>query len=137
VRRLNAPLYLKWLVYNIERGLIEDKSTSDLYNDYCAWITKNREGSSEGITQTAFSLMLTNATEIQLDGEDANVDGGYKTRAKSGMIFKWNVEGLVGGLKKLLLLRDEFVYKTEAELDEIDASRMEEVLKAHLDSVNK
>jgi len=118
VRRLNAPLYLKWLVYNVERGKVEDKSTSDLYADYSAWITKNREGSSEGITQTAFSLLLTNATEIQIDGEDANVIGGDRRRTKAGMVFQWNIDGVVNGLKKLLLLKDDFVYKTQEQLEQ-------------------
>jgi len=117
VRLLNAPLYHKWLVYNVKRGYVEDKSTSDLYADYCAWITKNREGSSEGITQTAFSLLLTNATEIQIDGEDANINGGDRLRRKTGMIFQWNIDGLVAGLKKLLLLKDDFVYKTQEQLE--------------------
>jgi hypothetical protein len=117
VRLLNAPLYHKWLVSTIKRGMVEDKSTSDLYKDYCHWVTENREGSSEGITQTAFSLLLTNATEIQIAGESANVEGGDRLRTKSGMVFKWNIDGLVNGLKKLLLLKDGFVYKTAKELD--------------------
>jgi hypothetical protein len=118
IRLLNAPLYLKWLIYNTKRGLIQDKSTSDLYKEYCLWISTNREGSTEGITQTAFSLLLTNATEIQIDGESANINGGDRLRNRSGMIFKWNIEGLIEGLKKLLLLNNDFIYKTHEQLED-------------------
>ena len=65
------------------------------------------------ITQTAFGLMLTNSKECGDYNITENTGDKIKTTTKttSVMIMKWNIEGLIRGLKEIHLLDEEFKYE--------------------------
>jgi hypothetical protein len=90
---------------------LKDDSTSALYKSFIKWVEKNREGKVEtAITQTAFGLMLTNSKEC---GEDYSIteNTGNKEHTRNGNIMKWNVGGLIKGLKDIHLLDEDFEYE--------------------------
>ena len=121
IRLLNAPLYLKWLVYELKNHTLQDDFTSDLYKRFIAVIEDTKERSDMNvITQTAFGLLLGNAKECQR--QDANndkntftsykvEDQGTKGKRNGNIYMRWNMDALVEGLKKLHLLESDFVYE--------------------------
>ena len=110
IRILNAPLYHKWLVSCLKKGELKDDSTSNLYKSFIKWVERNREGKVESaITQTAFGLMLTNSKECGDYNISKNI--GNKEHTRDGNIMKWNVEGLIQGLKEIHLLDENFEYE--------------------------
>jgi hypothetical protein len=120
VRRLNAPLYHKWIISLLRTGKLENAFTSDLYKFFVKWVETNRERSADGIiTQTAFGRLLTDASceddpSYTLEGQGVK---GYKGGGFAYMT--WDIPAVVGGLKKLHLIEAEFEYKPEEELGNI------------------
>lgn len=109
IRMMNAPIYLKWLLYKIKNGTLVDEFTSKLYTEFTLWINDNKEKSGENvITQTAFGLLLKNAKSAQSDYDLENV--GDKIRYTNGMLMKWNIPEVIKSLIKLHLLDSDFVY---------------------------
>jgi hypothetical protein len=114
VRRLNAPLYHKWIISLLRSGKLENAFTSDLYKFFLKWVETNRERSSDGgITQTAFGRLLTDASceddpSYTLDSQGVK---GFKSGGFAYMT--WDISAVVLGLKKLHLLEQEFEYTPE------------------------
>jgi hypothetical protein len=91
----------------LKKGELKDDSTSNLYKSFIKWVERNREGKVESaITQTAFGLMLTNSKECGDYNISKNI--GNKEHTRDGNIMKWNVEGLIQGLKEIHLLDEDF-----------------------------
>ena len=114
VRILNAPLYLKWIVSEVKRGILENDTVRELYVRFKSWVKENREGSEDNmITETAFGLLLNKSTEAGVQGEDVSDyllgDTGVKVK-NSKMVYKWNIDNVIVGLKKLYLLEQDFQY---------------------------
>ena len=127
IRLLNAPLYHKWLVSCLKKGELKDDSTSNLYKSFIKWVERNREGKVESaITQTAFGIMLTNSKECN----DYTIleETGNKHKSNGVMVFKWNIEGLVKGLKEIHLLDEDFEYELTLQTGDchIDTETLEE-----------
>jgi hypothetical protein len=119
IRRFNAPLYLKWLVYELKRGCLLGGSVGSMYQQFTKWVRDKKEGSEEGLlSETKFGLLLNNAKEIEPDFDLSGLDIGDKRKCNTGMKFKWNIEALVSGLVKLHLLDDGFVYYPYTSNDE-------------------
>ena len=113
VRLLNAPLYHKWLVSCLKTGTLKDGSTTELYKTFIKWVENNREGKLDGaITQTAFGLLLSNSKECNKDCDYTITENiGDKHKSHGIMVYHWNIEGLITGLKSIHLLDDNFVYE--------------------------
>jgi hypothetical protein len=117
MKKLNAPLIVKWIISMIRNGTIQNKVVSELHKDFSNWLKENKEGGEDKAgTLTAFGL--------QLNGdENANADyaideQGLKKKNGKGLIeYKWNKQGIVDGLKKLLLIDNEFVYESAEDRD--------------------
>jgi len=86
-----------------------------LYNDYKEWVKESREKSEDIIlTLTAFGLILNKSKEA--NSEYGIEEIGSKHKSTNGNIFyRWNIDGVVSGLKKLGLLEEEFIYKKQDE----------------------
>jgi hypothetical protein len=111
VRRLNAPLYHKWIISLLRTGKIENGYTTDLYKQYSKWIDANRERTTDGvITQTAFGRLLTDAS-AEVDNSYRLGSVGTKGYKNHGyMYLTWDIPSVVKGLKNLHLLEEEFEY---------------------------
>jgi hypothetical protein len=117
----NAPAHLKWIISKVKEGTLQDKSTSELYDEFAQWVHETREGKEDRmISQTMFSNLLFNSKEANEDCEDEKKndykiagDAGDKSKSHGIMLMKWNTEGLVASLKKLSLLREDFVYSAK------------------------
>ena len=114
---LNAPLHIKWITDKVKKGELENNFINDLYADFTAWVKKTREGKEETMmTMTAFGLLLNNNIDkSKLFETDCVYDSfqfeGEKKRSNKGMYMKWNVNGVVEGLKKLDMLDEDFKYE--------------------------
>ena len=115
MKKLNAPLYLKWIVSVVRNGLLKNAPMGDLHQDYMNWLKENKEGGEDkGMTLTAFGLLLNNDRDAN---DEYNVEntGEKKKNAKGLIEYRFNVSGVVEGLKKLSLIEDDFVYESEAD----------------------
>jgi hypothetical protein len=110
MRKLNAPSYLKWIISEVEDGVLEDGYVGDLFNRYRNWVKEWKEGKDDScITLTAFGMKLNASAEAN---QDYYMEGqGEKSRLTKGMSFRWNKAGVISGLKKLSLISQDFVYK--------------------------
>jgi hypothetical protein len=130
IRRLNAPLYLKWLVYELRHGTLEGGSVSSMYQRFSKWAKDKKEGSEDGmLSQTKFGLLLNNAKKIEPEFDLSGVDIGEKMKSSGIMNFRWNTDTLISGLVKLHLLDDGFVYYPFEEKEEIEVYKPENILK--------
>lgn len=122
VRILNAPIYLKWIMSEVKRGILRDDSVRNLYARFREWVRSNKEGSEDTIiSETAFGLLLNKSNDVGCERGDDYVLGNTGCKIKSSvMVYKWNVEGVVSGLKKLYLLDETFTYK-EVMCDDYDS----------------
>jgi len=127
IRILNAPTYLKWIVYNVKAGTLKDMSVRSLYESFRDWIKENKEGKEDGImTETAFGILLNKSKDAgSNEPEPCSLlmsavlhNQGEKRRTKTSMNYKWNIDGVVYGLKKLLLLEPDFVYEKAEKIEE-------------------
>ena len=119
VRILNAPLYLKWIVSEVKRGVLEDDSVRELYLRFKNWVRQNKEGNEDNmITETAFGLLLNKSTEAGT--EDYQLEYAGDKIKSSKIIYKWNKDSVVAGLKKLFLLDEDFNYTNCPDVVEID-----------------
>jgi hypothetical protein len=126
VRILNAPLYLKWIVSEVKQGILKNDSVRELYLRFKSWVKTNKEGNEDNlITETAFGLILNKSKEA---GQQEGVcyllqNAGEKSKSNGIMKYKWNIENVVAGLKKLFLLDNHFKYQeiSEEECEKTDA----------------
>jgi hypothetical protein len=102
---LNSGPLIRWIVYLLIHGKVENMTTSNLYNLYIDWTQRNREGSEKAMSLTAFGSQLTNDKDI------GALEAGEKEKTRVGMFWTWNVEKMVSNLKKLRYLPDTFIYK--------------------------
>lgn len=125
VRILNAPIYLKWIVSVVKNGNLQNGTIRELYAQFKRWIKENREGSEETIiSETAFGLLLKKSKEAGLEEEEL-LNSGIRVKTKGGMIFTWNIDNVVIGLKKLFLLEPDFIY-TAIDIPDTDDTDTEE-----------
>ncbi len=120
IRRLNAPLHLKWILSMVKEKKLENSSMSELYKKFCEWCKKNHESKDEQIMSlTAFGLLINNnivnpCTEGTNINENANSydikNIGEKKKSYGIMIMNWKIENVINGLKKIYLLENNFVY---------------------------
>jgi hypothetical protein len=112
MKKLNAPLIVKWIISMIRNGTIQNKVVSELHKDFSNWLKENKEGGEDKAgTLTAFGLQL-NADENANADYAIDEQGLKKKNTKGLMEYRWNKQGVVDGLKKLLLIEDDFVYES-------------------------
>jgi hypothetical protein len=119
IRSLNAPIYLKWLVYELRNGTLEDDSISELYKNFKLWVKEHKEGKEDTLPSiTSFGITLNKSKEANKDFIIENV--GHKTHTNLGNVMRWDIDGVIVGLQKLFLLEEGFEYNysnpTEANL---------------------
>lgn len=120
VRMLNAPLYLKWILYELRNGTLKNGTTTELYEEFRCWIKRNREGNEESmIGMTAFGLLLNKSKEANNDYV-LEEQGNKAKNSKGCMFMDWNIEGVIKGLQNLFLLEKDFKYETKFEYSETD-----------------
>jgi hypothetical protein len=125
VRRLNAPLYHKWIIQMVRRGELENNFTSELYKQFTKWVEINKERSTEGIiTQTSFGKLLTDASSISDPSYSLGNQGVKGCKGGGYAYMTWDIPDVVDGLKKLHLLESEFEYK-EKELLQLEETPTE------------
>lgn len=112
--QLNAPTYLKWITYNVKNGLVKDDNMRNIYNDYVGWIKEHRESKDDKhiLSETAFGKLLEGDGNI-IYAEDNHyclLEVGEKTRTRTGMMYRWNMNNLITGLKNIYLLEPSFTY---------------------------
>ena len=113
VRVLNAPLYLKWIISEVKQGKLKNDGVRNLYNRFKMWVKTNKEGSEDNIiTETAFGLLLNKSKEAGKEEAECYLleDLGDKSKINGLKKFRWNIETVVYGLKKLHLLDPSFTY---------------------------
>ena len=109
VRVLNAPLYLKWILWEVRGGVLADGSVRSLYERFKEWVKCNKEGNMDNlISECAFGILLNKSKEA--GEEESGIHLGWKTR-NNGIKFKWNVDSIIDGLQKLHLLEQGFKYR--------------------------
>lgn len=110
MRKLNAPIYLKWLVAELKQGhFLNNVGVDTLYHKFVEWVKENREGSVETLMSlTSFGLLIKNDNEINDEYDISGVSN--KVKLHGIMTVRWNIPNLVAGLKKLYLLDDNFEY---------------------------
>ena len=115
IRLLNAPLHLKWIVYELKNGTLTDDYSSELYKRFINWVEETKEKNDVNVmSQISFGMLLNNAKDCQRYDNDSytdykfNDDIGSKNKRKGNIYMKWNYDSLVEGLKKLHLLEPEF-----------------------------
>jgi len=117
MKKLNAPLYLKWIVSVVKNGLLKNSLMSDLYDSYMNWLKENKEGGEDKhMTLTGFSLMLTNDKDAN---DEYNVENqGEKKKNSNGLMeYRFNVSSVVNSLKKLQLIESDFIYESAEDRD--------------------
>lgn len=116
MRRLNAPIYHKWIVSLLKSGSLENGFTSDLYRNFTKWIEITREKSIESvITQTAFGKLLCDAS-CEDDPSYTLENQGQKGKKNGGLIYMtWDIPAIIEGMIKMNLLEEGFVYKNKEE----------------------
>ena len=111
MRLLNAPTYIKWIIYLLDQGMLHNGSTSDLYDLYRSWSKKWNEAKEETlISMTAFGRLLGSPfnDELHLNDENVMFVGKHK---KNGIAYiTWNIEKVVKSLKKTFLLPEDYEY---------------------------
>lgn len=122
VRKLNAPLHLKWIVKKLETGQLRNDTVRNLYNDFKSWISTNREnGDSQLMSETAFGLLLNKSSSAGCLEDNENefngVDLGDKKKCHGVMVFTWNITSLIEGLKKYDLLNQSFIFTPVSDAD--------------------
>jgi len=121
IRRLNAPLYLKWLVHELKHGVLDGGHVSTMYQRFTKWVKDKKEGSEDGLlSETKFGLLLNNAKEIEQDFDISDIDIGFKKKHGGIMRYKWNFESLINGLVKLHLLEEGFQYIPISKSEEVE-----------------
>jgi hypothetical protein len=109
VRQLNAPLYLKWIVSALQNGQLPNQNIGELYAQFRHWASETKQkGAGEITTLTTFGHLL--------NGENDGIELGEKKGVKGCIQMRWNYEKLIGGLKSLYLLEDDFVYKAKPQV---------------------
>lgn len=115
IRRINAPLYHKWIVSLLRTGELVDGNVNDLYKNFLGWVETNRERSKDGVlTQTAFGKLLNDASS---ESGYELMEQGNKSMRRGCKYMNWDIPAVVKGLKGLYLIEPEFEYKTKEELD--------------------
>lgn len=105
VMTMNSPPIVKWILYNLKAGLMNDGYISDLYLQFKLFIKEKREGKEDTmITEMMFSLTLNKNKEA------GGIDMGEKHRTANGQFFRWNIDSVVEHLKAQSLVDSEFVY---------------------------
>jgi hypothetical protein len=113
IRLINAPLHLKWIIYQLRHGTLKNDYVEVLYKLFQKWVIKNREGSEDRIISlTAFGSLLQKSKEANQNSDYIiNPDSmGEKQKKRQGMFLNWNINGLIEALQKLGLLENEFIY---------------------------
>ena len=114
---LNAPLHLKWIVWELKHGTLQDDSVRKLYNKFKLWVKTNKEGAEDTVmTETAFGLMLSKGNdageEKETEQEQIYQLGGMGMKTKTRVRqFYWEIPAIVKQLKKIHLLSNDFVYQ--------------------------
>jgi hypothetical protein len=123
IRMLNAPLYLKWIVCEIKRGILYNDSVRNLYLRFKHWVKENKEGSEDHvITETAFGLLLNKSKNV---GQDFVIPfTGDKVRRSDSMLFRWDIDSVISGLVSLYLLEKDFVYKPAENHEDDDMTEL-------------
>jgi len=113
LKELNAPLHLKWIKFELQHGTLQDNTVSELYTRYKDWIGYYYTDKPV-MTLTSFGLLLN-------ENKDAgNIDNnvqytinniGDKHKSHGVMLFKWNIENIIIGLKNQDLLSNDFIYR--------------------------
>lgn len=118
LRRINAPLLMKWVLHMLEKGTIPDRgvATTDLYLDFARWATETRERKTDNLmSQYQFSCELGTITS---DSED----NGFGSFAMSGILkdgarlenrtkaYGWDVNSIMESFKRQLLIADDKEY---------------------------
>ncbi len=114
MKKLNAPIYIKWILSMVYNGKLENNNVRTLYLLFRNWVKESKEGREDNmITETAFGLLLNSSKDANDEYDISCV--GTKKKSCGIMIFKWNIEGIVNALKKLNLIEDDFVYESKIE----------------------
>lgn len=115
LKYMNAPSHLKFLVNLLEDGEMKTEYASrDFYETYKEWCLNNKKGKEgEILSETAFSIIMKkNNEEITLDNK----------RVSSGVKYIIDIQKIIGGLKRLKMLNDDFIFNPKItepiELDE-------------------
>lgn len=106
VMTINSPPVIKWILYNLKAGLMENGKVSELYTQFKHFIKEKREGKEDTMmTETAFGIMLNKNKEA------GGIELGEKHRTADGQNFKWNIPSVLKHLKAQLLVDEEFEYQ--------------------------
>ena len=72
------------------------------------------------ISETAFGILLNKSKETGAEEGFFALHTGCKNRINGVMKFKWNIESVIHGLKKLHLLEPSFKYQQSLKTDTDD-----------------
>jgi hypothetical protein len=122
IRRLNAPLYHKWIISLLREGRLCNEYTTDLYKQFVKWVETNREKSGDSIlTATAFGRILSDANTDEIDSSYKLDTQGVKNKKGGGLMYMtWDIEAVVSGLKSLHLIEESFQYKHSGDICELE-----------------
>ncbi len=137
MKKLNAPLYIKWILSMIYNGTIVNNNVRSLYLSFRNWVKETKEGKEENIiTETAFGLLLNSSKDANEEYEVTEL--GTKKKNSSGtMFFTWNINGVINALKKLNLIENDFVYETCEQKIKNQNQKLEEKQDNINDTINQ
>ena len=113
MRLLNAPTYIKWIIYLLDQGMLYNGYISDLYDLYRTWSKKWNEAKEETmISMTAFGRLLCCPfnDEIHLNEEEKDIMFVDKHKKHGKSYITWDIEKVVKSLKKTFLLPEDYEY---------------------------
>lgn len=124
--QINAPLHLKWISYNVKNNLVKNDTIKNIYLDYIEWVKTNKETKDDSsiMSMTSFGTLLQSDGNILVEDDNKYclLDVGNKKRNSKGIYYKWNIENLINGLKRIHMLDENFEYI----YDECDSQTTEE-----------
>jgi hypothetical protein len=113
--QMNAPVYLKWITYNVKYGLVRNDTVRNIYNNYVNWIKEHRETKDDRniLSETSFGKLLESDGNILSEDSHYSLNAvGDKKKSCGLMVYSWNIDNLVNGLKTIHLLEDSFTYQS-------------------------
>lgn len=110
IKKINAPIHLKWIIDMAYNRSFVDGNVEDLYNIFINWVKEKKHDKDvdKCMTLTAFGIMLNKSIEV--DKDCFNIGVKEKKRIRT---FNWNITEVIQALKKMDLINRFFDYNDD------------------------